>query len=57
MSKKVKWLSQDEAKKLGFKPKENAKNRNQNRYYLDKQQVKELSKLRNSKKDKLAITG
>lgn len=32
--KQVKWLHQDEAAYLGLNPKPNAKNRNQNRYYL-----------------------
>lgn len=57
MSRTVKWLYKNEAEHLGFKPKENAKNRNQNRYYLKKEQVKELQYYRNSQKDTLSITG
>lgn len=34
MSKIVKWLSKNEAIFLGLNPKQNAKNRNQNRYYI-----------------------
>jgi len=38
MNKIVKWLNQSEAEFLNLKPKENAKNRTQNRYYLTEEE-------------------
>jgi len=44
--KKYKWLNKEEAVILGFKPKEDAPGRKQNRYYLDEQKIEELRILR-----------
>ena len=49
MSKTVKWLNKKEAEVLGFKVKENAKGRTQNRYRLDKKQIEELRLLKKQK--------
>jgi len=46
MKKTVKWLNKKEAKALGFKPKENAPGRKQNRYYLDNEKIEDLRTLR-----------
>ena len=46
MGKLVKWLNKSEAKALGLKVKENARNRNQNRYYLTQDQFDFIYKLR-----------
>ena len=46
MSKIVKWLNKKEAEVLGFKVKENAKGRTQNRYYLKEAELEDLRTLR-----------
>ena len=46
MSKIVKWLDKKEAEILGFKVKENAKGRTQNRYYLSEIELEDLRTLR-----------
>ena len=46
MSNKQKWLSKKEAELLGLKPKENAKNRTQNRYRVSEEQFEEVSRRR-----------
>ena len=46
MSKIVKWLNKKEAEVLGFKVKENAKGRTQNRYYLKETELEDLRTLR-----------
>ena len=46
MSKTVKWLDKNEAEVLGFKVKENAKGRFQNRYRLKDNQLEDLRTLR-----------
>lgn len=45
--KVVKWLYKNEAVALGIKPKENAPGRNQNRYYITKEQFLQVQKKRN----------
>lgn len=42
MAKKHKWLYKHEAELLGLKPKENAKGRNQNRYYVSDKEWAEI---------------
>jgi len=46
--KKQKWLSQSEAKALGFKPKKNEKNRSKARYSLNSNQWNKILESRNS---------
>lgn len=46
-NKKSRWLTKEEAVLLDFKPKENAKNRNNNRYYLTDKQWLEVKEIRN----------
>ena len=46
--KKTKWLNQEEAKALGFKPKKNEKNRNKARYYLNDGEWQKVQEARNS---------
>ena len=48
MAKKRKYLSQSEAKALGFDPKPNEKRRNQARYYVTKAEYDKVLELRNS---------
>jgi hypothetical protein len=47
MSKKARWLKQDEAIFLGLTPKKNTKGRNQNRYYITNQQFNVIQEHRN----------
>lgn len=50
--KKVRWLSQDEAKVLNLEPKENEKGRNQARYYVTDNDYKSIVDNRDTKKKK-----
>ena len=50
-----KWLYKEEAVILGFKPKENAKGRKQNRYFLSESQREDLRTLRLQSNERLFI--
>jgi hypothetical protein len=51
VNKKVRWLSKNEAIQFGFKPKKNAPNRTQNRYYLTIEQWKQIKDDRSLKEE------
>ena len=51
VKKKVRWLSKNEAVQFGFKPKENAPNRSQNRYHLTNEQWEQLKDNRSLKEE------
>lgn len=49
VKKKTRWLSKIEAVSFGLKPKEDAPNRTQNRYYLSDEQWQQLKDIRSNK--------
>ena len=54
--KSHKWLYPHEAEELGFKAKPNEQKRNQARYYLSEEQIKELNGIRGDYMDNIPLT-